>query len=177
MKNIWHTFWQWYERHYVLNVSIALGLFVLQLAHLFWLGGEVVAERALGASLFEFAGIWKLIIIFVDYTEIPAIFTMTLVYVDAWRRGARWNASIMLLLLHSQWLHIFWITDEFVVGTFAGSHTQGTVLPVWLAWVAILIDYLEVPVILDTTKKLFVALSQRRGVAGIRGALAEEDKE
>lgn len=173
---MWQKFWNWYERNYILNVSIALGLFLLQIVHLSWLGGEVVAQRALGTPLFELDGIWQLIIILVDYTEIPAIFTMTLVYIDAWRRGARWNAVIMLVLLHSQWLHIFWITDEFVVDSFTGvgEHTHSTVLPAWLAWVAILIDYLEVPVIIDTVVKLTRSLRNKEGLKGVKEALDEE---
>jgi len=169
---MWHSFWSWYERNYVLNVSIALGLFIIQIIHLTWLGGEVVALRAFGYTLFELSGIWEKIIVLVDYTEIPAIFTMTLVYVDAWRRGDRRNAVLMLFLLHSQWLHIFWITDEFVVDTF--SEHGHTVLPMWLAWVAIGIDYLEIPVILDTLKKLFVAVRDKKGIAGVKEALDEE---
>jgi len=166
------AFWSWYERNYVLNVSIALGLFIIQIIHLTWLGTEVVALRALGYTLFELSGIWEKIIILVDYTEIPAIFTATLVYIDAWRRENKWNAVLMLALLHSQWLHIFWITDEFVVDTF--SDHGHTVLPTWLALVAILIDYLEVPVILDTMRKLFFAVKGKKGLAGMKEAFSEE---
>ena len=174
MKTFFETFWAWYERHYVLNVTIAAVLFLLQMVHLFWLGGEVIADRAFGNALFNFEGIWQTIIVLVDYTEIPAIFTTTLVYVDAWRRGAKWNAILMLTLLHSQWLHIFWITDEFVVDSFNGAHTHATVLPAWLAWVAIFIDYLEVPVIIDTLNKLYKALKEKKGLAGVKEALDED---
>jgi hypothetical protein len=172
MKNIWQKFWEWYERNYVLNVSIALGLFIIQVIHLTWLGGEVVWLRAFGFTLFELSGIWEKIIVLVDYTEIPALFTMTLVYIDAWRRGAKWNAVLMLLLLHSQWIHIFWITDEFVIDTFS-EHGQ-TVLPAWLAWIAIFIDYLEVPVIIDTMRKLYIALREKKGLEGMKDALDED---
>ncbi len=170
-KNTVNAFWAWYERNYTLNISIALGLFLLQMVHLFWLGGEVVAIRSLGAPLFEFSGIWETLIVFVDFTEIPAIFTMTLVYIDAWRRGAKWNAIIMLTLLHSQWLHIFWITDEFVVEIFSAQGS--TILAPWAAWVAILIDYLEVPVIFDTLLKVWRSLKNKKGVEGIKDALDE----
>jgi hypothetical protein len=172
MQNLWQTFWEWYERHYVLNVSIALGLFVIQIIHLSWLGGEVIAIRLFDAPLFELSGIWEKIIVVVDYTEIPAIFTMTLVYVNAWRRGARANSILMLALLHSQWIHIFWITDEFIIETF--SVYGETILPAWFAWAAILIDYLEVPVIFDTLRKLYVAVGERKGIAAVKEALDEE---
>jgi hypothetical protein len=171
MNNIWQKFWRWYERNYVLNVSIALGLFFIQVVHLTWLGGEVVWLRAFGFSLFELSGIWEKIIVLVDYTEIPALFTMTLVYVDAWRRGAKWNALLMLALLHSQWIHIFWITDEYIIETF--STFGQTVLPAWLAWIAILIDFLEIPVIIDTIKKLFIAIRKKEGLVGVKDALDE----
>jgi hypothetical protein len=172
MNNIWQKFWGWYERNYVLNVSIALGLFIIQIIHLSWLGGEVIAMRLLGSPLFELSGIWERVIIIVDYTEIPALFSMTLVYIDAWRRGAKWNAVVMLLLLHSQWIHIFWITDEYITEVF--SKYGQTILPAWLAWTAILIDYLEVPVIFDTIKKLFVAIRKKEGLLGVKDALKEE---
>jgi hypothetical protein len=166
---MWKKFWEWYDRNYTLNVSVAAGLFVLQLVHLFWLGGEVAALRAFGVAVFDLSGFWEKVIVLVDYTELPAIFTMTLVYVDAWRRGARWNAVIMLTLLHSQWLHMFWITDEFILQTFSGPGS--TVLPSWLAWVAILIDYLEVPVVFDTLIKLGRSLRKKKGLGGIKEAL------
>ncbi len=51
----------------------------------------------------------------------------------------------MILLINSQWLHIFWITDEILL-------EQGILSP-FLAWLAILIDYLELPVIFDTMKR------------------------
>jgi len=167
-------FWAWYERNYTLNVSIAAGLFLLQIVHLFWLGGEVVALRAFGNPLFELSGVWETIIVLIDFTEIPAIFTMTLVYIDAWRRGAKWNAVIMLTLLHSQWLHIFWITDEFVIATF--SEQGSTVLPSWLAWAAILIDYLEVPVVFDTLIKVGRSIREKRGISGVKEALNEDSE-
>lgn len=173
MKETWNAFWAWYDRHYVLNVSIALFLFALQLVHLFWLGGEVIAEKALGAPIFTLDGVWQLIILLVDYTEIPALFTVSLIYIDAWRHGKKWYAILMLALLHSQWIHIFWITDEFVVDSFT-DHMHESVFPAWLAWVAILIDYLEVPVIIDTVRRLFAAIKEQKGLAGIKDALDEE---
>jgi hypothetical protein len=77
------------------------------------------------------------------------------------RKGWNWKSFIFLLFLNSQWLHIFWITDEFVVNEFTGEEAISS-LPVWLAWVAILIDYLELPVIYDTMKKFVVATREQR---------------
>jgi hypothetical protein len=153
-------FWAWYERTYVLNLTIAFGLFLLQMVHLVWLTGDVVWARLFGEEIFHLHGGPELLIALVDYTEIPAIISVSLVYINELRKA--WSASSLLYLifLNSQWLHLFWITDEFVVDAFSATGT--TVLPLWLAWVAILIDYLEVPVMLDTAKKFFKTLLKPR---------------
>ncbi|MBI3255992.1 MAG: hypothetical protein HYZ63_03405, partial [Candidatus Andersenbacteria bacterium] len=67
---------------------------------------------------------------------------------------------VYLVFLNTQWLHLFWISDEFVIHTFLGEPHGGTILPTWLAWVAIMIDYLEVPVIIDTLRKVGRALKK-----------------
>lgn len=172
---MWQAFWAWYDRHYVLNVSVAFGLFLLQIVHLGWLGGDVIAARLLGAPLFEFPTLWQFLIILVDYTEIPAIFSISLVYIDAIRRGQRATPFLMLFLLHTQWLHIFWITDEFVVNALVDARAHSTVLPAFLAWVAILIDYLELPVITDTALRLSKAIKERRGLMGVKKVLEEDE--
>jgi hypothetical protein len=151
-------FWQWYERNYVANVGFAAFLFSLQLVHLVWLTGHVVAARLLGEPLFTFTGTWEAVIVLVDYTEVPAIITTSLVFVYKLRERFNIRDLLMLLFLNSQWLHIFWITDEYVVERFAGSLAT---FPLWLAWVAILIDYLEIPVIYQTFKELFAAIKER----------------
>ncbi len=51
---------------------------------------------------------------------------------------------------------MFWITDEFVVQQF----TSPIGLPVWTAWVAILIDYLELPVIFETLRLFIKSLKK-----------------
>ncbi|MDP9371185.1 MAG: hypothetical protein M3Q65_01740 [Chloroflexota bacterium] len=154
------AFWRWYERHYTLNVVIAAGLFLLQLVHLYWLSADVVAQRLTDQSYFPLDGPLRLLILLVDYTEIPALLATTLLYLNEIRRGAVWKGVTYLLLLNSQWLHIFWITDEFVAAELTGGGAA-LGLPAWLAWVAIGIDYLELPVIYDTVKKGVVALRTR----------------
>jgi hypothetical protein len=157
---IWTGFWGWYERNYVLNVAFASALFLLQLAHLTWLGADPIATRLTDHSLFSLHGLLQYLIWFVDYSEIPALLAVSLVYVNELRRGFSWKALLFLLFLNSQWLHIFWITDEYVAGELGGNSPSA--LPPWLAWVAILIDYLELPVIFDTLKRLATAVRQRR---------------
>jgi len=166
MSRAWTSFWAWYERHYTLNVSIAAALFVLQLLHLYWLGTDVIAQRALGQSFWDPSdGVeWALFV--VDYTEIPVLVSVSLVYLNELRRGFSPKPLLFLLFLNTQWLHIFWITDEFVVNKFSGDPAASS-LPAGLAWVAILIDYLELPVIYDTLRRLVVELRERRSLAAL----------
>lgn len=154
MKTIWNSFFDWYEKHYLLNVYIAAFLFALQIIHLYWLGTDVIARMLLGRSFFELSGFFGWLILVVDYTEIPALITTSLIYINEIRRKPNFKSYLFIVLLLSQFLHIFWITDEFVVEKFSGAAAT-TILPLWLAWVAILIDYLEVPVIIDTLKKVY----------------------
>lgn len=153
-------FWAWYERHYTINITLTALLFTLQLVHLYWLSADVVATRLVGRSYFELTSLWQYLIILVDYTEIPSLISTTVLYIYELRKGRVWKSLLFLFLVNSQWLHLFWITDEFVVSTFTGQ--DGSVLPFWLAWVAIGIDYLELPVIVDTLYKAFKALTQGR---------------
>lgn len=154
MKKYINKFWLWYEDNLHLNIGIAAGLFIWQLIHLIWLAGDVVAGRLFASALFNLSGVWEYIIIIVDYTEIPAIITVSLVYLNELRRGESKISNILfLILLNSQWFHLFWITDEFILEKFRSSTSM--ILPLWLAWFSIAIDYLELPVIYDTARKFF----------------------
>lgn len=144
-------FWGWYERHYTLNLGITTGLFALQVVHLYWLAAHVIALRLTGTSYFTPSELVQYTIIVVDYTEIPALISTSVLYIYELQKKFSWKAVFFLIFLNTQWLHLFWITDEFVVNQFAGR--PSTILPMWLAWVAILIDYLEIPVIIDTVMK------------------------
>ncbi|MBI3332359.1 hypothetical protein HYZ99_05400 [Candidatus Peregrinibacteria bacterium] len=150
-------FWTWYERNERLYLILATALFALQLIHLYWLTTDVALFRLLGESFFQPSRAWELLIIAVDYTEIPALISTSLIYVHDFQKGKKLRSILFLLFLNSQWLHIFWITDEFVVAHIT-SDMPDTVLPHWLAWVAILIDYLELPVIVDTMRRVIYAL-------------------
>jgi hypothetical protein len=171
MKRAWSAFWAWYERHYTLNLSIAAGLFLLQIVHLYWLGADVIAYRLFEESFWNPSELVEKVIIVVDYTEIPALIGASLIYVNELRKGFSAKPLVLLLFLNSQWLHIFWITDEFVVAQFSGGPAE-TSLPAWAAWIAILIDYLELPVIYDTLKRTLAAL-RARDAAGAADALRE----
>ncbi|MDP4009035.1 MAG: hypothetical protein Q8P71_01265 [bacterium] len=156
------SFWAWYERTYLVNVGLAALLFGLQFVHLIWLSLDVVALRLVGESFWQLSPFWETGMAFVDYLEIPAILSTSLVYIHALRsKGFHWGPALMLLFINSQWLHIFWITDEFILTSLI--ERQATMLPSWLAWIAIGIDYLELPVIYDTFRRFFVALKEHRG--------------
>jgi hypothetical protein len=161
LKAFWRDFWDWYNANYRLNVTIAAVLFAFQIIHLIWLFGEVVWTKATGSPLFSVSGPFETALILVDYTEIPALITVSLVYINDIREGRdRRRAIFFLVLLNSQWLHLFWITDEFVIQQFGGY--AGIGIPGWLAWAAILIDFAEVPVIIDTLRKMVAATRDGR---------------
>jgi len=159
LKKIISSFFSWYERNYALNLGIASFLFIWQLVHLYWLTLHVVFLRLFAVSFFDLTGIWQYLIIVVDYTEIPALISTSFVYIYGLTKKFSWKNIWFLIFINSQWLHLFWITDEFVIEQLTGSSIN--TLPVWLAWLAIFIDYLELPVIYDTLKKFFVSLRKK----------------
>ncbi len=144
---------RWRDEHIVIS-SV---LFTLQVVHLIWLLVFVVLPK-LGVQTGELPRLLEYIIIVVDYTEIPALILTTLLYIGEWNRDRKFKNILYILFLNTQWIHLFWITDEFVVSSFASPITMAP----WLAWVAIAIDYLEVPVMYETIKK---ALSLKKGKA------------
>ncbi len=148
---MFNKFFDWYQRHEKVVKIITALLFVWQLVHLYWLATDILAPQIFGKSFWPGSPGWNLLLALVDYTEIPALISATLLYINEIRQGKKTKGWIFVILLNSQWLHLFWITDEFVVGTISGG--SKIPLPAWLAIVAILIDYLEVPVIYDTLKQ------------------------
>lgn len=128
-------------------------LFTSQLVHLYWMTTHVAFLRLFGESFFNPSHGLELALIFVDYLEIPALIGATLLYVrDIIKNGLTFKSLLFLFLINSQYLHIFWITDELIIGG---------VLPIWLSWIAISIDYLELPVIIDTNIKTFRLIKQK----------------
>lgn len=152
MTSIRQRVWSWYERHYLLNLSVATGLFLLQAFHLYWLFTDVILRRLTGQSSFIFPQeLWP-IYVFIDYTEIPALIATSAVYLHSLGKRNTVQAWLALFAVNVQWLHLFWITDEIVVERLSGTVPVG--MAVWLAWIAILIDYLELPVMVDTVRRL-----------------------
>lgn len=146
-------FWEWYNRSYRAQLRIAAFLFGLQIVHLAWLTAFVVAPKILGEPIrIGSAPVFEFLVVVVDYLEVPAIITTSLVYSASFARERKKKDVLYLVLLNVQWLHILWITDEVVLEAFArGAHSF-----VWhpvIAWLAIMIDYLELPVIFETIKR------------------------
>lgn len=155
MEEIINAFWQWYNKNYKLNVLISSLLFLVQIAHLYWLATHVILFNITGHDLF-FAETTKLstaIFSIIDYTEIPALIGVTLIYLNDIRLNQKpIRAWLYVAFLNIQWVHLFWLTDEIVIKTFTG--TAPLPFHPTVAWVAILIDYLEVPVIFGSLFKL-----------------------
>ena len=169
--SIWQKFWVWYNKHLLLNTSVAAGLFTLQLVHLYWLTVHVVFHKLFGVSFWDPSPFLEWLLIFVDYTEIPALITTSLVYINELRKKYQFKSVLYLFFLNSQFLHIFWITDEFVEARLTGA-PEVTILPLWLAFLAIAIDYLELPVIFETFSKL-VKLLKKGDVQNLKEAFKE----
>ena len=143
------SFWRWYESKYKLVLYVTTILFLVQLVHLYWMTTDIVFYRLYGHMFFKVSSFWQVLIAFADYTEIPAIITASMFYLHQMRIRFNWKSFVFLLLINSQWLHLFWITDEVIYMQFAG--TALVAIPLWLSWFAIAIDYLEIPVMIDTT--------------------------
>ncbi len=78
MRALIARFFAWYERNYALNVGIATLLFLLQIVHLHWLTTDVVVARLTGESWFSPSGPLRFFIVVIDYTEIPALLSVSL---------------------------------------------------------------------------------------------------
>jgi len=143
-----------YEKYENLNMKVAFFLISLQVIHLYWLTTDVAMPRAFGGEWFAFPQVPEMLFVVIDYLELPALFSGITFYLLLIRKreNLKKNASL-LLMLALQVLHIFWITDEFVVQSLLQA--DGVALPVYLAWVAIMIDYLEIPVMVDLFRKFF----------------------
>ena len=143
-------FWHRYEN---LNLKIAFVLISLQLIHLYWLTADVVIQRITGESVLAVQRGSPLFVFFIiiDYVEIPALVAGLTYYalsIYNHEKGATKNV-LLLSMLAVQVFHIFWITDEVVYDGFFGSSSDAVEVPYYAAWIAILVDYLELPVIVD----------------------------
>jgi hypothetical protein len=155
-------FWHRYEN---LNLKIAFVLISLQLIHLYWLTADVVIQRITGESVLGVQQGSPLFIFFIiiDYVEIPALIAgLTYYALSIYKHEKRATKNVLLLsMLAIQVFHIFWITDDVVYDSFFGSTSGPVEIPYYAAWVAILIDYLELPVIFDLFYRTIVKGERR----------------
>jgi hypothetical protein len=147
------NFWERYEN---LNLKITFILISLQVLHLYWLTADVVLQRISGESYLGLPRVLLPLFIIVDYVEIPALVSGITFYsfsILIRREGHSWKNFVFLVLLAIQIVHISWITDEIVYESFFNNDLIK--FPIYLAWIAILIDYLEIPVMIDLFYKTF----------------------
>jgi len=146
------NFWYEYEN---LNLKITFILISLQLLHLYWLTTDVVLQRIYGESFLIFPKALLPVFVVIDYIEIPALISgMTFYSLSIYKHQKNsWKNSLFLAMLAVQVVHIFWITDEIVYDAF--FETRLVEFPLYIAWIAILIYYLELPVMADLFYKIF----------------------
>jgi len=147
-------FINFYHRYENLNLKITFVLISLQILHLYWLTTDVVLQKIFGQSFFLVPKSLLPIFVVIDYIEIPALISGIIFYTYSIRNGKdSANKSYLFLgLLGVQVIHIFWITDEVVYNSlFKSSLVE---IPYLLSWIAILIDYLELPVMADLFYKV-----------------------
>ena len=151
-------FWDRYEN---LNLRIAFILMSLQLVHIYWLTTDIVINRVSGHEILHGISsasgsqdqIFLLFMVAIDYIEVPAIVAGSTYYLLSIlkyrkRKTVAAKNTLFLAMLAAQMLHIFWLTDEIVHNMVEFSY--------YAAWIAIVIDYLELPVIADFFFKTFV---------------------
>lgn len=153
-------FWRRYEN---LNLRLAFILISLQLVHLYWLTADVVVKRITGDSGMGLTLGGPLLIFFIviDYIEIPGLLAgLTYYALSIYKREKTAKNALLLAMLAVQVFHIFWITDEVVYDAFFGT-SSAVEIPYYAAWIAILIDYLELPVIADLFYRTIIRRERR----------------
>lgn len=133
-----------YERYENLGIKITFVLVSLQVIHLFWLTTFVIFDAP------ELTGnVPPIVFVLIDYLEIPALISGLVFYLLALADSQGRTKNLLLLgLLLIQFVHIFWVTDTFVYMAFNFNQY------VYLAWFAVAVDFLELPVIYDLYKRI-----------------------
>lgn len=152
-------FLRWYDQYDDFNIVFTAFLFSIQIIHLIWLATNIVLPRLFNIAPLIVSDPFNIIVAVVDYTEIPALISTSLLYFRSFKRKANKKDLFYIFLLNFQWFHILWITDEVVLEIF---NPPGFVenWNINLAWIAILVDYLELPVIVETLKRAFKVMSK-----------------
>ena len=147
-------FINFYNRYENLNLKITFFLISLQILHLYWLTTDVVLQKIFGESFFLAPKSLLPVFVIIDYIEIPALISGLIFYAYSIRtnKSTAKKSYLFLGLLGVQVIHIFWITDEVVYNSLFNS--TFVEIPYVLSWIAILIDYLELPVMVDLFYKV-----------------------
>ena len=147
-------FINFYNRYENLNLKITFFLISLQILHLYWLTTDVVLQKIFGESFFLAPKSLLPVFVIIDYIEIPALISGLIFYAYSIRtnKSTAKKSYLFLGLLGVQFIHIFWITDEVVYNSLFNS--TFVEIPYVLSWIAILIDYLELPVMVDLFYKI-----------------------
>ena len=159
LPNIMGKFLRWYDQFEDFNIVFTAFLFSIQIGHLIWLTTNIVLPQLLNLPLHLSGGMSNITIALVDYTEIPALISISLLYLRSFKKRANKKDLYFLILLNVQWLHMVWITDEVVLKTLSSAG----LVNYWnisLAWGAILVDYLELPVIVETLRRAFKIIAK-----------------
>ena len=147
-------FINFYHRYENLSLKITFILISLQLIHLYWLTSDVVLQKIFGKSFFIVPKTFLPLFVVIDYIEIPALVSGIIFYtynIHSDKEDTK-RSYLFLGMPSVQVFHIFWITDDVVYNSlFKLSFLE---IPPVLAWIAILIDYLEIPVIADLLFKI-----------------------
>jgi hypothetical protein len=142
------------EKYNHITTRIAFFLISLQIVHLTWLTTDIVLVKLFEGQEPLFPKSLEPVQAIIDYMEIPGIFAGAVIYLTAMtRRRESVKNALFLSLLLIQIIHIFWITDEVVYEVLLNSDLID--LPETVAWIAIMIDYMELPVIFDLFKRTF----------------------
>jgi hypothetical protein len=140
-----------FEKLKTFLIKISFILMALQIIHLFWLTCNVTLP------LFNFNDLkfseGSFLFVSIDYLEIPSlIITCTSYLFIIFRESHKPKNILYFGMLVLQFLHIFWITDEFIVNYLDD-------LPIYLLVFVVFIDYSELFILLDLGKRLLVRMS------------------
>ncbi len=138
-SNLLQSVSNFYMRWEGLSLKVTFVLVSLQVIHLIWLSCFVFGVH-LPLPDIVFASI--------DFLEIPALVSGIVFYSAILFYYRKRKEVLYIGLLAIQFVHLWWITDTFVYIAFNFGQY------VWLAVIAIAIDYLELPVVYDLYKRI-----------------------
>ena len=132
-------------------IKISFILMSLQIIHLVWLTCNVTLPM-FNFHDFKFSQ-GSLLFVSIDYLEIPSlIITSTSYLFIIFRESKKAKNILYFSMLVLQFVHILWITDEFIVNYLND-------IPIYLLVFVVFIDYSELFILFDLGKRLLVKIS------------------